>query len=152
MIYFQIIIDIAFFITVVLLLFQLNQRMVKRPNVADAASVRQLERVISDCQECTNQFLKAIEEKEASLGKLARQLDIKEKRILILIEVAEALIKKSDAGKTESETVSSMARYEDLLKMMREGLSREEVVKRSGFTEGEIQLVAELSQIRVDKA
>lgn len=146
---FQIIIDIVFFVTIVILLRQLNKRLVKDQPVIDESIVREFRKLMTDSQELTNQFLGVVEENEQRLNKLSRQLDNNEKRLIILIEEAEALINKVDSQKTTIEKIdSNEERSKHIIKMIREGRSREEVSKRLGVTEGEINLIMALEQIK----
>lgn len=147
--HFQIIIDIIFFVTIVILLRQLNKRIVKNPPVIDESIVREFKKVMTDSQDFTNHFLKVIEENEQRLNKLSRQLDNKEKRLIILIEEAEALINKVDSQKTSTERIySDEEKSKHIIQMIQEGRSREEVAKRWGVTEGEINLITALEQIK----
>lgn len=147
--HFQIIIDIIFFVTIVILLRQLNKRIVKNPSVIDESIVREFKKVMTDSQDFTNHFLKVIEENEQRLNKLSRQLDNKEKRLIILIEEAEALINKVDSQKTSTERIySDEEKSKHIIQMIQEGRSREEVAKRWGVTEGEINLITALEQIK----
>ena len=143
-------IDVAFFVIIMLLFSQIYRRISKIPPAVDEAKVLELKKMVTDSQEYTDQFLKAVEENELTLNKLARQLGDKEKKLILLLEEAETMIKNMDSRKAGSEPVYSTERYDDLLKMIRQGLSREEIAKRSGFTEGEINLVMELGKTRTD--
>jgi hypothetical protein len=147
----QILIDFAFFVTIVLLLCQLNKRMVKQPPPINQKAVCELEKIILDSQEYVNHFLRVVEENETAMNKLIRQLDNKEQKLIMLIEQAEALASQIDSRKTASEPISSSEKYDDILKMIQQGLSHEEMAKRSGLTEGEINLVVELSHARAGR-
>ncbi len=149
LLHFQIIIDIVFFVVILLLLRQLNKRMARNPPVGEGATVGELKKLMTDSQDSTDLFLRTVQESEERLNKLARQLDNKEKRIVILIEKAESLIQKmaSEQAKTES-AESDGEKYGQIIRMVQEGLSREEVAKRLGVTMGEIDLVVELEQTR----
>ena len=150
--HFQIIIDIFFFVTIVILLRQLNKRIVNDPPVIDESIVREFKRLMTESQDITNQFLRVVEENEQRLNKLSRQLDNKEKRLVILIEEAEALINKVDFQKTTTEKVySDEERSKHIIQMIQEGRSQEEIVKRLGVTEGEINLIMALEQIKAGK-
>jgi len=150
LLHFQIIIDIAFFVVILLLLRQLNKRMAKNPPGGNGATVGELKKLMTDSQDSTDLFLRAVQESEERLNKLARQLDNKEKRIVILIENAESMIQKMAFQQAKAESVGSDGeKYEQIIRMVREGLSREEVAKRMGVTIGEIDLVVELEQARV---
>lgn len=147
---FQIMFDVVFFVLIMLLLRQLHRRIAKIPPAVDEAKVLEVKKIVMDSQEYTNQFLKTVEENELRLNKLARQLDDKEKKLMILLEEVETLMKNMDSRKASPGPVCANERYDDLLKMLRQGISREEIAKRSGFTEGEINLVMELGKTRTD--
>lgn len=146
---FQIIIDIVFFVTIVILLLQLNKRLVKEPPVIDESIICEFKKLMKDSQEFTNQFLGIVEANEQRLNKLSRQLDNHEKRLIILIEEAEALINKVDSQKTTAEKIESdEERSKHIIQMIREGKNREEIAKQLGVTEGEINLIIALEQIK----
>jgi hypothetical protein len=149
LLYFQIIIDIVFFIVIILLLSILNKRVARYPPGADGATVGELKKLMTDSRDCTDLFIRAVQESEERLNKLARQLDNKEKRIIILIENAESLIQKKAFQQVKEELPGwDGEKYEQIIRMVKEGLSREEVAKRLGVTMGEIDLIAELEQAR----
>src|SRR5574340_518849 len=135
----QIIIDIVFFIIIVILLRQLRKRLVKDPPIIDESIVREFKRLMTDSQDFTNHFLRVVEDNEQRLNKLSRQLDNKEKTLIILIEKAETLINKHGFQKetTQERCYSDEERSKHIVQMLKEGRSREEVMKRSGVTEGE---------------
>lgn len=146
---FQIIIDLIFFVTIVILLRQLSKRIVKTPPVIDKSIVREVKKLMTDSQDHANQFLKLVEENEQRLNKISRQLDNKEKRLIMLIEEAEATINKIDLQKTTKEKIdSNEERSKQIIQMIQEGRSREEVAKRLGITEGEVNLITALEQIK----
>ena len=146
---FQIIIDIVFFVTIIILLRQLNKRLVKDPPVIDESIVREFKKLMTDSQDFSNQFLRVVEENEQRLNTISRQLDNKEKRLIILIEEAEALLNKVDSQKTTTQKIDSdEERSKHIIQMIREGRSQEEVAKRLGVTEGEINLITALEQIK----
>jgi hypothetical protein len=145
----QIIIDIVFFITIVVLLHQLDKRIVKNQPALDEAVVCEFKKLMTDSQDSTIQFLRVIEEHEQRLNKLSRQFDNKENRLIIIIEEAEALIKRIDSQKISANKIfSDEERAKQIIRMIQEGISREKVAKRLGVTEGEIDLITELEQIK----
>ncbi len=148
-IHFQIIIDIIFFVTIVILLRQLSKRMANNPPVIDKSIVIEFKKLMMDSQSFTNHFLNVVEENEQRLNKLSRQLDNKEKRLIILIEEAEALIKKVDSQKNTKEKIySDEERSKYIIQMIQDGRSREDIAKQLGVTEGEINLITALEQIK----
>jgi hypothetical protein len=149
LLHFQIIIDIAFFVVILFLLRQLSKRVARNPMEGDDAAVGELKKLMTESQDSADLFLRTVQESEERLNKLARQLDNKEKRIVILIEKAESLIQEMASQQTKAESGGSDGeKYEQIIRMVQEGLSREDVVKRLGVTIGEIDLVVELEQAR----
>lgn|GEM_PF-2972591 len=149
----QIIIDIVFFIIIVILLHQLRKRLVKDRSIITESIICEFKRLITDSQDFTNHFLRVVEDNEQRLNKLCRQLDNKEKRLVILIEKAETLINNQgflQKVTTQERCYSDEERSKYIVQMLKEGRSREEVVKRLGVTEGEISLITSLEQIKAD--
>jgi arsenate reductase-like glutaredoxin family protein len=148
LLYFQIIIDVIFFVVILLLLRQLNRRMARKPE-ADGATVVELKKLMTDSQNSTDLFLRTVQESEERLNKLARQLDSREKRIVILIEKAESAIQQLVSQQAKAESAgSSGEKYAQIVRFVRQGLSREDVSKQLGITMGEIDLVVELERAR----
>jgi hypothetical protein len=148
LLYFQIIIDIVFFIVILLLLRQLNKRMARKPG-ADGATIGELKKLMADSQDSTDLFLSTVRESEERLTMLARQLDTREKRIVIFIEKAESLIQQMASQQAKAESVGSGGeKYEQIIRMVQQDLSREDVAQRLGVTMGEIDLVVELERAR----
>ena len=150
LLHFQIIIDITFFVVIMLLLLQLNKRVSRNQPGGDIATVGELKRLMKDSQGSADLFLRTLKESEERLSKLARQLDSREKRILILLEKAESSIQKMASQQARTESIGSDGeKYGQILRMVQEGLSREEIAKRLGVAMGEIDLVVELEQARI---
>jgi hypothetical protein len=149
MLHFQIIIDIAFFVVIMLLLRQLNKRIARKPPGGDGATAGELKKLMTDSRDSADLFLRAVRESEERLNKLARLLDNKEKRIVILLEKAESLIQEMASRQAETESAGSGGeKYEQIVRMVQQGLSREEVASRLDVTMGEIDLVVELEQTK----
>ncbi len=146
--HFQIIIDIAFFIVIMLLLHQLNKRMARTPG-CDDATVGEFKKLMVESQDSADLFLRTVQESQEKLNNLVRQLDSREKRVVILIEEAESLIQKMTSLKTKAESGGTDGeKYRQIIRMVQEGLSREEVAERIGVSRGEIDLIVELEQTR----
>ncbi|MCX5854681.1 MAG: DUF2802 domain-containing protein [Deltaproteobacteria bacterium] len=144
----QIIIDLVFFVTILILLSQLNKNISKNSSTVDTSLIQELEKIVTESYHSTNRFIEAIDESKQVLNKLFLQLDDKGKKLTVLIGEAEMHIKKLDLEKNVSEPVSSEKRYDDVIQMVQQGMSREEVSKRLGFTEGEIGLIVDLARTR----
>jgi hypothetical protein len=107
--------------------------------------------VMTESQTVTHQFVEAIEENVQALNRLSHQLDEKEKRLVILLAQADSAIKSMEAKKEKTEAIPQVEGYEGVVKMVQQGLSREEVSRRTGFSEGEVSLVMELVRVRKEK-
>ncbi len=146
--YFQIVIDVVFFVTVLLLLHRLSGKIDKRRPAVNASEMDEFKDVMRESQTVTQQFVDAIEENVRALNSLSHQLDEKEKRLAALLARADSAIKSMEIKKGKPETVPPMEGYEGVVKMVQQGLSREEVSKRTGVSEGEVNLVMELVRAR----
>ncbi len=148
--YFPIIIDAIFFVIIAVLLFQLNRRMARKPET-DRATVAELEKLMQQSLESTDLFSRTVQESEERLNKLARQLDNREKRIVILIEKAESLIQQLSAQRSTEEPIGSDGeKCAQIVRLVQQGLSREEVARCLKVTLGEIDLVVGLERARKD--
>jgi len=151
LLHYQMIIDVVFFLTVLVLLHRLSRKIAKRRPAVDMQAIQDFKRVMSESQEMTNQFLTALEDNVRVLGKMIHQLNDREKSLAMLLAEADASVKKLEAGKAAPQAATPMDRYGDVARMVRQGLNREEVARRSGFTEGEVDLVADLVRSRKEQ-
>jgi len=149
--YYQIIIDVVFFVTILLLLHRLSGKIAKRRPAVDTSMMDEVKDVMTESQTVTHQFVEAIEKNVQALNRLSHQLDEKEKRLVILLAQADSAIKSMEAKKEKTEAIPQVEGYEGVVKMVQQGLSREEVSRRTGFSEGEVSLVMELVRVRKEK-
>jgi hypothetical protein len=146
--HFQIIVDIAFFVVIGLLLWQLNRRMARVPG-GDGTTVGELQKWMAESQNSADLFLRKVQESEETLNHLAREIESREKRVVIIIEKADKLIQEMTALQARSEPDGpDRERYGQIMQMVHEGLSGEEIAKRVKVSRGEIDLVIELEQAR----
>jgi hypothetical protein len=148
MLHIQIIVEIVFFGVILLLLWQMKRDLERYRPLADAAAMDLLKKGMAESQEFAEKFVTQMEENKQALSRLSRQLDEKEKRLSALVDQAEAVISQMHAGRDTVGTGSSEKRYDDAINWVRQGMSREEVSKQSGLTDGEIGLIMELSRAR----
>jgi len=145
------IIDIFFFVIVLILLHQLSRKISKKPPAVDTEALNEFKRIMAESQDVSTRFITATDNNVQALNKLIRQLDDKEKTLIMLLEEAGATIKKLEAVKCKPETAAAADRYDEVVQMVQQGLSREEILLRSGFNEGEIDLVIGLARARTGK-
>lgn len=142
----QIIIEVVFFVAILFLLWRLKGNIDKYRPLADGSVMDRLNKIMADSQEFANGFVMQMEESKQAISRLARQLEEKEKRLAVLLDRAEAVMKQMDSGRGASEPALSAKRYDDVINLVRQGMKLEEVSKRSGLTEDEISLIMELAQ------
>lgn len=147
----QIIVDAVFFAVILILLWQLKRSIAKSQPHANGASIQELKKIMAESREFAGEFMTAVEDNKSAIHTLARQLDDKAKRLMALLEEAERSIKKLESCREKSAPVSTKEKYDDIIKMIEQGMSLEDVAKKSGVTEGEISLVMELVRTRSDK-
>jgi hypothetical protein len=144
----QIIIDLFIFVTILLLLRRFGRNMPKIDLTVQETLVSNLKKLLADTQESTNLFLEAVEDNKKALNTLAVQLDNKEKKLANLIKEADAVIKKRDSATSVSGPSSPEGKYDDVIRMVQQGLSRDEISRQSGVPEGEINLILDLEQTK----
>ena len=149
----QIIIDMVFFIAIMFFLRQLSKRVTQVPPIINNEVVGEFKRLITDSQDSTSQFLRIIEEHEGRLNKLSRQLDNKERRLVVLLEEAESLMNRMNSHKnTPENTYSNEEKSKQIIQMIKAGISREDIARKLGVTDGEINLITAIEQIKTENA
>ncbi|MBN1381544.1 MAG: DUF2802 domain-containing protein [Deltaproteobacteria bacterium] len=88
----------------------------------------------------------AMEDNKQQLNKLIEQLDGKGEKMVLLLKEADGVLEKLSSQKLGLESATLSDKYDDILKMARQGFSADEIAKRSGMTEGEIRLIVELTK------
>lgn len=150
--HYQMIVDAVFFVTVLVLLHRLSRKVAARHPAVDLQAMQEFKRVMSESQEITDQFLTALADNVRVLDKMIHQLNDREKALVMLLAEADASIKGLEGGKAVPTDVTPADRYADVVRMVQQGLNREEVARRSGFTEGEVALVMDLVRARKSSA
>jgi hypothetical protein len=144
-------VEAVFFGAILFLLWRLKRDIEKYHPLADGSVMNHLSKIMADSQEFANGFVMQMEENKHALNKLARQLDEKERSLAVLVDQAEAAIKKINSGRGDSASVLSEKRYDDVINMVQQGMNLEDASKQSGLTEGEIDLIMELARARTEQ-
>lgn len=138
------VIDLFFFVAILFLLQQLNRKLTRKSRVVDAEVLDQFRALLGESQVATDRFVTVITEEVRTLQRLVRQLDEKEKAMVALLEAAEACGEKGTALPADPPPPSD--RNAEILQLVRQGVSRETISQRTGFTDGEIELVIALDR------
>jgi|APFre7841882724_1041349.scaffolds.fasta_scaffold272621_1 ATP-dependent protease HslVU (ClpYQ) peptidase subunit len=144
-------VEAVFLGAILFLLWRLKRDIEKYRPLADGSVMNHLLKIMADSQEFADGFVMQMEENKHALNKLARQLAEKERSLAVLVDQAEAAIKKINSGQGDSATVLSEKRYDDVINLVQQGMNQEEASKQSGLTEGEIDLIMELARARSEQ-
>lgn len=146
----QIIVDILFFVAILILLRQLNKKITQSSRTVDVSTISELKKIITDSENSANQFMTFMDDNKQQLNKFVKQLDDKERNMVMLLEEAETALQKLSSQKAKSESDAKYNQYDDVIKMAQQGMSLKEIAKRSSVTEGEISLVMELTKAKIN--
>jgi len=132
---FQILVDIALFLSIVFLIWAVTRERNKRPSGVDAQTFSEFKKLIKDSRRSSDHLFQALDE----VKKIASALDEKERRLMTLTG-------EPDTGSTgrRSEGAARGERYEDVVKMAGQGLAEKEIAETLNLTEGEISLILDL--------
>lgn len=111
---------------------------------------RELQRLIAESQQSAQQFLDALAESRTSLKELTYALDERGARLESVCLRAETLSQRLES-KPEGGEPSPFVGRERVLRMAGEGAPLQEIVRETGLTEGEVQLVIDLARSRDKK-
>lgn len=143
----QIGIDLALLVAILFLLWRVNSEL-KNPLIKSQKDmIRELKAVVRESQETGDAFLKALEQSRLAIKEMALELEIKEKRVKTLLEKAKPGI---PAGPSQGPVPAGASpdRYGEVVAMIRQGASREQTARETGFTEAEIGLILDLYRVR----
>ncbi|MBW2673295.1 MAG: hypothetical protein JRD89_07785 [Deltaproteobacteria bacterium] len=132
---FQILVDIALFLSIVFLIWAVSRERKRRPPEVDAQAFSEFKKLIEDSRNSSDHLFQALGE----VKKIAEDLDEKERRLMTLAGEPNT---GSKGRKTESATRGE--KYEDVVKMAGQGLAEKEIADTLNLTEGEISLILNL--------
>ena len=141
---FQLIIDLAILAAIFFLLWRVNATLRNPIIKSHQDMMHDLKSVMSESQNTSEDFLKALEQSRLALKELALELDLKEKRVKALLD------KPDDATKTAAnrQVAQSNDKYDQVVQMIRKGYSEAQVAEATGFTEPEIGLIIDLYRVK----
>ncbi len=131
----QILADIALCLAIVFLIRAVNREMKKRPPEIDAKTFSEFSRLIEDSRRSTDHLFHALNE----VKEVVYVLNEKENRLKTLIKESDAMSEDRKPGDS-----SRGEKYEDVIKMARQGLTEKEIADTLNLTEGEICLILDL--------
>jgi hypothetical protein len=135
----QIGIDMALLAAVIFLLWRVNVAL-KNPLIkSNKDTLKEFKTIIRESQAASDAFLKTIEQSRQAFKQMAMELEIKEQRVKALLD---------GSGGASGEATGTQKRYDDVVKMIARGMSRDQAAKATGFTEAEIGLILDLYRVK----
>ena len=150
---FKIITDILICIGIFFFLIRFRKFFKNGTEEISEEAVQEFRKLISDSREAAVKFLDELEKSKNELKDLAESLDIKEKRLnnlKALSKTSEVILSSvtPSANILEGSNSSSEATYQEVLNLSRQGLNEEQISRKSGLPEGEIDLILNLSRAK----
>ena len=131
----QIVADIALCLAIILLVRAVNREMKKRPKGIGAKTFSEFSKLIENSRRSTDHLFNALNE----VKELVYVLNEKENQLKALIKESGAISEDRKSGDPGREK-----KYEDVIKMARQGLAEKEIADMLNLTEGEICLILDL--------
>lgn len=151
-IFIQIAIDLALFISVILLLWRVNVN-IKNPRIdVQREMIAELRSLIIESQSNAEKFLEALEESRKALKEVALELEVKEKRVKGILEKSQYEIERITEKPGRTDKTFSQGKYSEVINMIKKGISEEETSRVTGFTEAEIGLIVDLARVKNENA
>jgi len=151
-IFLQIMIDLALFVAVIILLWRVNANIKNHDVSKHQEMISELKIIIAQSQNTADRFLETLENSRKSLKEIALELDIKEKRIKAVLEKSQRYIEPFNDKQVLQDANLSHGKYAEVINMIKKGYSAEETASATGFPEGEIGLIVDLTRIKNENA
>ena len=145
----QIAIDLALFMAVVILLWRVNTSIKHHELNNHQEMISELKVIIGQSQNTADRFLETLEKSRRSLKEIALELDIKEERIKALLEKTKRKMEPfNDKPILQNANLPQGNKYAEVINMIKKGYSAGETARATGFPEGEIGLIVDISRIK----
>ncbi len=142
----QVVADVVLCIAVVFIISRIQQDLKKRMSFEKTLSA--LQRLIVESQKTTAGLLEAMEDSKKTLRDMSLSIDEKEARLNRLIERANTHIDKLDKTSAVIGDALPGKKYDEVLRLSGQGLPPAEISQSLGLSEGEVQLIIDLSRHR----
>jgi hypothetical protein len=148
----QIAIDLALFVAVLILLWRVNANIKNSDTDKHQEMISELKVIIAQSQNTADKFLETLEESRKNLKEIALELDVKEKRVKAILDKSQRELEPFSGKPMLKDANLSQGKYAEVISMIKKGYSPEETASVTGFPEGEIGLIVELSRIKNENA
>jgi len=140
--------DLILCLAIIILVVIVNREIKKRRSGPDESAFLEFRKILDESQTSTNNLLDVMNESRKALKEIAYVLDEKEEQLKALVEESKIEYQKlkSIVPHTNADTLDK--RYEDVIAMVRQGLTKKEISQKLELTVGEIDLIIDLDRTR----
>jgi hypothetical protein len=147
-IFLQISLDFVLFAAIIILLWRVNANIKNPPLDSHRKMTAELKSLIIESQTNADKFLQAMEQSRLALKEIALELELKEKRVRMILEKSPQEVKIIDVKAANNDSAFSRSKYSEVINMINKGYGEEETARTTGFTQAEIGLIIDLSRIK----
>ncbi len=140
--------DVILCLAIIILIVIVNREIKKRRGGPDENSLAEFRNLLNESQTSTNHLLEVMNESRKALKEIAYVLDEKEGKLRALVEESRIEYEKLVAAVPHADKGKLDKRYEEVIAMVKQGLSKKEICQRLELTEGEIDLIIDLDRTR----
>lgn len=140
--------DLILCLTIIILVIIFNREIKKRHIGPDENALIEFRKLLDESQASTNHLLDVMNESRKALKEIAYVLNEKEGQLRVLVEESRSEYEKLKSRITHTETDTLDKRYEDVIAMVRQGLTTKEISQKLELTVGEIDLIIDLDRTR----
>lgn len=149
-IFMQIVLDLALFVTIMILLWRVNINIKNSPFESHLKMTAELRSLITESQTNADKFLQALEQSRLALKELALELELKENRVKAILEKSQREAENLNTKTADKDSKFFQSKYSEVVNMINKGYSEEETARATGFTTAEIGLIVDLSRIKIE--
>lgn len=140
--------DVILCIAIVILIVIVNREVKRRRSGLDEKTLREFRNLLDESQSSTNHLLEAMNNSRKSLKEIAYVLDEKEEKLRALIEESKIAYEKRKVSTPHMESDTFDRKNENVIALVKQGLTKKEIAQRLDLTEGEIDLIIDLDRTR----
>lgn len=148
-IYLQLFIDLALLVAIIVLLWRVNVNLRKPLVKSHQDMMKELKEIMTESQSTSENFLQALGKSRLALKEIALELDLKEQRVKTLLAKSDPL---GGECLTKRGTIDPQDKYEQVVRMIKQGYSEAQTAEATGFTEPEIGLIIDLYRVKNENA
>jgi ATP/maltotriose-dependent transcriptional regulator MalT len=140
--------DVILCLAIISLTVIVNREIKKRRGGPDENTLMEFRNLLNESQVSTNHLLEVMNDSRMALRKIAYVLDEKEGKLRALVEESRIEYEKLVAAVPHADKDKLDKRYEEVITMVKQGLSKKEICQRLELTEGEIDLIIALDRTK----